>query len=65
MDIAAEHHHTRFVEDHRFTRRTLIEAQLEALGQRKGIDVMANIVAIGERHRGAGTHRQHIRGELL
>mgnify|MGYP006901792945 CR=1 FL=1 len=59
VDIATEHHHTRAIKDYRRTWRALVQTQLKALGQGKGIDVMADIVAIRKRHRRTAAHRQY------
>src|SRR3990167_9266678 len=65
MNIAAQRHHPRGIEQHRLTGRAFVQAQLKTLGRREGIDVMTDIVAIGEAHRNAGAHRQYMGHKLL
>ena len=65
MNVAAKHHHTGLIENHRRARYALIQAQLKAFSEGERIDVMTDIVAIGERHRGATAHCQHSWRELL
>src|SRR5690606_10520778 len=61
MDVAAEHHHTGLVEQHRGAGSVLVQAQFEALGRREGVDVVADVVAIGEADLGARANCQHPR----
>ena len=54
MDVAAEHYDPRLVEDHRGRRGACIEGELELLGGRERVDMVAGIVLVGEEHRRGG-----------
>ena len=64
VDVAAQDHYAGLVESHRL-RNAGIEWQFETLCRRKGVNLMAHGVAIGEGHRGTDQYGLHLWNEFL
>ena len=64
VDIAAQNHRPGGFESHRRRFGAMEKSQFEGLGRRKGIDVVADIIPIGEADFGACGNYQHTRLEL-
>src|ERR1043165_10159356 len=63
MDVAAERHHSRFLERDGIRRAALVERKLERLGGGKGVEVVLDVVKVRGGDGGAGLDGEDMRDE--